>query len=401
MIFYENKFMKNRIRNLLDFITGIFLVIQFRIKKTKIILHSDILFFLPYYHMGGAEKVHLNVIKAVNSTAKVTIIFTHRSATENLKTEFLLNAHCIEINNIRNKKNKFVTNLLNRLIVKTINKSTKIISIFGSNTPYYYELIPNIKDDVVKIDLFHAFTFPENRENYIISSARYINKRVVINEKARADLFEIYNRNGVALKLKDKIQIINNGVEILNSPIRKEKSSTFKAGFSGRWSVEKRPELFLRIAENFMNPEFNIQFEMIGSGMKQNLIFIEKCGVKFLGEINEDSKLIHFYEQIDILLITSKHEGFPMVIMEAMSHGVIPISTNVGGIDEHIINNENGFLIDGENEDEIVFKFCEIIKYLEEDRARVVKISRAATKYASENFCISNFNSLYSQLFEC
>ena len=61
-------------------------------------------------------------------------------------------------------------------------------------------------------------------------------------------------------------------------------------------------------------------------------------------------------------MITSFREGFPMVIPEAMAQGAIPISTNVGGINEHITNFENGVLIDNSvNEDEIINQFVDII----------------------------------------
>ena len=51
-----------------------------------------------------------------------------------------------------------------------------------------------------------------------------------------------------------------------------------------------------------------------------------------------------------------------MVIPEAMAQGAIPISTNVGGINEHITNFENGVLIDNSvNEDEIINQFVDII----------------------------------------
>ena len=48
----------------------------------------------------------------------------------------------------------------------------------------------------------------------------------------------------------------------------------------------------------------------------------------------------------DIFLLTSKSEGFPISIIEAMRAGLPIIASNVGGVPEVIKPNENGILID-------------------------------------------------------
>ena len=88
-----------------------------------------------------------------------------------------------------------------------------------------------------------------------------------------------------------------------------------------------------------------------------------------------------------------------MVMMEAMSHGVIPISTNVGGINEHIIHNENGLLINEKYEDEIVNSFCnQILNFIKNSKDKD-RISRSAFDYASKHFGIDKFNQSYKNLF--
>ena len=56
----------------------------------------------------------------------------------------------------------------------------------------------------------------------------------------------------------------------------------------------------------------------------------------------------------DILLMTSLFEGFPLIIMEAMSKGVVPITTAVDGICDHITSGYNGLLINEIDEEKIV-----------------------------------------------
>ena len=48
----------------------------------------------------------------------------------------------------------------------------------------------------------------------------------------------------------------------------------------------------------------------------------------------------------DILLLSSVEEGIANVVLEAMALGTLVVSTECGGMNEVIKNNENGFLVD-------------------------------------------------------
>jgi len=48
----------------------------------------------------------------------------------------------------------------------------------------------------------------------------------------------------------------------------------------------------------------------------------------------------------DIFVLTSWSEGMPMSLLEAMSLGLIPVCTKVGGIQEVIAEGFNGFMVD-------------------------------------------------------
>jgi len=48
----------------------------------------------------------------------------------------------------------------------------------------------------------------------------------------------------------------------------------------------------------------------------------------------------------DVFVLTSQNEGLPMSLLEAMSVGVIPICTRVGGMQEVIDDQKNGYLVE-------------------------------------------------------
>lgn len=54
-----------------------------------------------------------------------------------------------------------------------------------------------------------------------------------------------------------------------------------------------------------------------------------------------------FYNQVDVYVITSRHEGTPLPLLEAMAAGCFPVCTDVGVVPEVIQHGENGLIVDG------------------------------------------------------
>lgn len=389
------------IKTKIKFVQSLFGFLTFYFLQSKKITHSEFIFVFPYYHTGGAERVHLNILQALQPQ-KCCVIFTHLSATNNFHQQFKQVAHLIEINSIRNKKSVFINNLLLKSISNSINESSTIKAVFGCNTNYYYDILPFLKKSVKKIDLIHAIEPDDARKEVFIKSANLLDFRVVINKKAKKDIIDIYKEAHIDLSFVDRIKIIENGVYINNLDLIDFKSKGYEninIGFLGRWSEEKRPEIFLEVVKRIKKNHPNVQFFMAGTGMKSNLKQIKDSGAKFLGEISDEIELKNLYKKLNFMMITSVHEGFPMVLMESMIHGVIPICTDVGGIHEHISDMKNGIFIKNSNEEDIIESFVNKLTYLIENKDITERLSHAAFKYSVESFSIEKFNNAYQNLF--
>src|SRR5699024_1573178 len=127
----------------------------------------------------------------------------------------------------------------------------------------------------------------------------------------------------------DRLTIIRNRTPVPPVYPRKNFSDPkLKVLFVARNSPEKRVELFLKVAEASYKKQISVHFYMIGDfGELHNVI---KPNTNILGEVFDKEELDRYYAQSHILLCTSSREGFPMVILEGMSQGVVPISTDVG-----------------------------------------------------------------------
>jgi glycosyltransferase involved in cell wall biosynthesis len=51
------------------------------------------------------------------------------------------------------------------------------------------------------------------------------------------------------------------------------------------------------------------------------------------------------YGRLDVLALTSQHEGTPLAVLEAMACGLPIVATNVGGVPELVCADESGVLV--------------------------------------------------------
>lgn len=103
-----------------------------------------------------------------------------------------------------------------------------------------------------------------------------------------------------------------------------------------------------------------------------------------------------FYLKASIICMTSLYEGFPMVLNEAMVHGVVPIVFNsFGSAGDIVVDGECGFLIKPFDEKEFANKLSTLMN--SEDT--LSKMSRNAMSH-SKMFSRDNIRNLWLKLFD-
>jgi len=355
---------------------------------------SGIFFIFLFYHIGGAEKVHADIVNCIKTEKKPLIIFTNHSNNKSLKYLFERNGHVLDLSPLLFLK--ITRYLMAGILISQINKCPRAVT-FSSNNLLYYEILKYLKPNVLKIDLTHIF---EGGIEY--QSLSYINKidyRVVINDKTKSDICCLYKYHGFDKELINKIVVIENKVDIPKTIPQKKHSNILKFVYVGRWSEEKRVYLILESAKLCFEKKIPADFTIIGdipTSIKNQ--YRKYCF--FTGEIKSFDTMKKYYKKADFILITSMREGFPLVVMETMAYGVIPISTNVGNIPFHIKSWQNGIIIEDKTESDIVKKILEIIDKVNKKRSLINKISQNARRYAVKHFHSKFFCYKYNQLMQ-
>jgi L-malate glycosyltransferase len=371
---------------------------RFQARKTPLNEEYDIYFLFPFYHIGGAEKVHYLIAQAFRDR-KALIFFTRKSQDQGFRQAFMESGHkVVDLSPSTDNKWAYWNNLIMRGRVSGhINNQQKKPVVFNGQCNFAYKLSPWLDPDIPQIELIHSYSsFSWIRIPFI----SFYTKTVMISKVRIDDHLHQYNRLGVPEELNERIIYIINGIELPEETGTKDYTvSPLEILYVGRGTSEKRVHLIAAIAERCRLKGIVARFSFAGS-VKDAVPQQLQGSCHFMGNLSDPSKLGKVYEQSHLLIMASDTEGFPMAVMEAMSHGMAVLSTAVGDIPVHIKEGINGYLIAASaTEEEIIEQSVEIISKLSIDRGLLKKMGENNSNYARANFGIGQFNLAYRKLF--
>lgn len=357
-------------------------------------------FFFEGCGVGGADRVHIDIMKSIEGHPSLCFIEWTENGT-GFYDKFAAVADLLILQGAIHST--FFRKLMLKKIASVINNS-KDATIFGCNSRFFYELLPFLREDIRKVDMIHAFTdIYIGPEHYSLPVIDRIDHRILLGNFTKKELELLYKKNKVNKSLLDRIKIIPNKTSIPRVKTEKKFDENLKLLFVGRNVLAKRIHLINEIAIECFHKSLPVEFTVVGYRQDEDNSGL--CTVQWdprvtvIGELNDSEVINSLYRQAHLILITSSREGFPMVIMEGMAYGVVPISTNVGEISEFIGQQfENGFLVENESEELIVKHFVSIIEHLAVNRDILKSFSSNAEKFAADNFNDENFNKSYRTL---
>ncbi len=135
----------------------------------------------------------------------------------------------------------------------------------------------------------------------------------------------------------------------------------------GRLVAVKNHQLFINIIENVhQKTTKKVVYFIVGDGEESDNI---QESIKPLREKGMDIRMTSWIKDIatfnagmDIICLTSKNEGTPVSLIEAQAAGIPIISTNVGGIQDVILENKTGYLVHADDMEGYSEKLTELIE---------------------------------------
>jgi len=196
----------------------------------------------------------------------------------------------------------------------------------------------------------------------------------------------------------DKISIIQNAIivpTLTDVEINEQRISARKqydinqdeifVGYVGRLSKEKGLKYLLEAGIKLRSQGLLIKIIFIGDEPERNTLEASACKNGILQQViftGFQKNAIKLLPAIDLFILPSLTEGTPMALLEAMSFGIPPIASRVGGIPKVITSGKNGVLVTPENSTQI----AESILKLSEDNDYYMKLSRGAKNCINEKY---------------
>jgi len=234
-------------------------------------------------------------------------------------------------------------------------KSSKIVWV---KLPYVTSLVSLFRPSGSRVIFCHMVGDPKaagSSFRFNIKASALLYSKLVKLIISRCD-FSVFVSRELAHKYKrlGTPWIVANESKISDELIMKSRSSDVhvipRILYVGRLSPEKNIDTIL-FAVDCLKKNINVELWIVGSGDElDRLERLEKQlgivrSVKFLGRIPWGDKLFQIMRESDVLVLPSKTEGLPLVLIEAMSQGLPVVASDVGGIPEIVKDEISGLLV--------------------------------------------------------
>lgn len=151
------------------------------------------------------------------------------------------------------------------------------------------------------------------------------------------------------------------------------------------YTYSKNLELFFQAGQKLSEHAKKAYFVVAGEGPRRKRCehLVCKLGiesqVRLLGEISDPKVLL---QAADAFVLSSRSEGLPNALMEAMASGVPCVSTDVGGCRELIPSAQQGHVVPSEDVEGIV----RCLQAIHDDPQHARDVAAAGRRYMREHF---------------
>lgn len=294
---------------------------------------------------------------------------------------------------------------LNELLA--VLKANIVISMYGTETTF----LPKIKDGSAKLFEIHFSRY--FRSNLEQATQRNVIYKLVAYYRQRSELCAIEHYNSfVVLTYEDRLQWLKSSLKqsIKVIPNSIPKGLNAKSDYTerkrvlavGRLDVIKGFDLLIKawsmVATRF--PDWSL--DIYGMGELQNKLEAQIARANLQGKINimtPTDKINEVYEKADMYVLSSRCEGLPMVLLEAMACGVpaVAFACKCGPRDV-ITNNVSGLLIEQDNIEQLATGICQLIENPELRQNMGQEAARSVREKFNEDKIMCRWDDLFNEL---
>lgn len=158
-------------------------------------------------------------------------------------------------------------------------------------------------------------------------------------------------------------------------------------GSAFRMSEEKRPLLWVEAAAEVARQDHRVHFVIYGDGpMRSDML--DLAGRRGIADRlhlpGPEDDIASCYKAMNVVMLTSRHEGLPNVLLEAQSLGIPVVAPDVGGVSEAMLPGVTGWAVADADATVLADRVCFCLR----NRAWSDRVQRDAPAFVRERFGI-------------
>ena len=165
--------------------------------------------------------------------------------------------------------------------------------------------------------------------------------------------------------------------------------------FVGRLTPWKGLETLIDLLPVWLMVERDLKLVIVGEGPSEKILKLRiknlklEDKVRLVGRLDQTS-VGDYYQAADIFVLNSAYEGLSHTLLEALSFGLPAVVSNVGGNPEVVKNEINGFLVEYNDQQQIL----EAVKKIAQNQ-ELAKSFQKANQEVLEKFSVAKMNQDY------
>jgi len=329
---------------------------------------KKILFIVLGDNLNGTERYVLDIIRYLPTD----IFDAYFGIPYDSRLNLILQSHNVKTFNFRNdtlKKFRFkgIINIA-RFIIK--NK----IDIIHSNSGIIPCIIGKLLGASRCYETRHGIFYTDKQLASFTLMQKYHEKikqyfvdfQIVISENDKERLMKCFEIS------EEKIKVIYNGIDIESVTEKGRRTENgiiipeekFKFLNIGRLTYQKGQNVLIEAANLLQKERQNFTLTITGEGEDHSQLqsLIDKYKLNNIVKIESYMEDIYeFIKEHDALVMTSRYEGVPYVVLESMALGVPVIHTDVGGISNILTDRLDGMIAKQEDAIDFMKKMLELL----------------------------------------
>lgn len=189
-------------------------------------------------------------------------------------------------------------------------------------------------------------------------------------------------------KWKMDMEVIYNGIDN-RLFLYKETNKIYNIGFVGGLTKRKGIDVIIKSIDEIMRISRDIRVNFVFNSVEDEsmLDLLKFAALKYENRIIlynnlEQKEMINLYDNMDLIIVPSRHDPLPTVVMESLSRGTLVIGSNIDGIPE-LLNYNQELMLDNLSSKALVSKIKEIIRF---DNRKLNNLTSKLFSYSKTNF---------------